>query len=279
MTAAIAFKSLYQKGPSVDELWVICPFAGGSHSAFKSWHSLSEHELPNNTQVLLATYPGRDQRMRESALTSIDDIACDLFDALMKWIASSLQNHSLRLRICGHSMAAQVAFEVCKHFEEHYGQSTPVTQLVLSGCHAPHLKSRRILSQLNDNDFVEQLIAIGSGSPVLKEHPELLALFLPMLRADFTATEAYLSPLEMGAKLSHTPCTLLFGEQDSEAWSSEVIEWKKWHTCPKMTSISSLPGDHFYITAQPSLFIQSVINHAPDSTHATHQEIGDHHYG
>ncbi|MDO6525091.1 thioesterase domain-containing protein [Motilimonas sp. 1_MG-2023] len=279
MSTPISFKPLCQRGSRIDELWILCPFAGGSHSAFSSWSSLPQQELPMNSLVLLATYPGRDQRMKERALSSISEIACDLRDALMKWIASKPQNSSLRLRICGHSMGAQVAFEICKHFEEHYGKSTPVSQLVLSGCHAPHLKSRRTLSHLNDHDFVEQLVEIGSGSPVLKEHPELLALFLPMLRADFAATDAYLTLQGSSPKLSHTPCTLLFGEQDPEAWSSEVVAWKEWHSRPEMTSISSLPGDHFYITTQPTLFIQSVINHALDASRASRHTFGEHHYG
>ncbi|CAM3001524.1 thioesterase II family protein [Vibrio neptunius] len=278
MTTA-TFKVLCQRGKVVDELWVICPFAGGSHSAFTSWASLKENDLPNNTQVLLATYPGRDQRMRERALSSIGAIACDVFDALMVRMASSPPNQVPRLRLCGHSMGAQVAFEVCKHFEDYYGSSTPVSQLVLSGCHAPHLESRRKLSHLNDQDFVEQLIEIGSGSPVLKQHPELLALFLPMLRADFSATENYLTTQGAAPKLAHTPCTLMFGEQDPEAWSSEVIAWQDWHSCPEMTSVSGLSGDHFYITAQPTQFIQSVINHAHDAPHASHIEFGEPQYG
>lgn len=203
--------------------------------------------------------------MRERALSSIGAIACDVFDALMVRMASSPPNQVPRLRLCGHSMGAQVAFEVCKHFEDYYGSSTPVSQLVLSGCHAPHLESRRKLSHLNDQDFVEQLIEIGSGSPVLKQHPELLALFLPMLRADFSATENYLTTQGAAPKLAHTPCTLMFGEQDPEAWSSEVIAWQDWHSCPEMTSVSGLSGDYFYITAQPTQFIQSVINHAHDA--------------
>ncbi|NRF29932.1 thioesterase II family protein [Vibrio coralliilyticus] len=274
-----AFKTLCQRGTIVDELWVLCPFAGGSHSAFNSWASLKENDLPNNTQVLLATYPGRDQRMKERALSSIGAIACDVFDALMARMASTPQSQTPRLRICGHSMGAQVAFEVCKHFEDHYGSSTPVSQLVLSGCHAPHLESRRKLSHLNDQDFVEQLIEIGSGSPVLKQHPELLTLFLPMLRADFSATENYLTTQGDAPKLAYTPCTLLFGEQDPEAWSSEVTAWKDWHTYPEMTSVSGLPGDHFYITAQPTQFIQSVITHAHDAPYTSHYEFGEHHYG
>lgn len=104
MSTPISFKPLCQRGNSVDELWVLCPFAGGSHSAFSSWSSLPQQELPMNSLVLLATYPGRDQRMKERALASISEIAGDLFDALMKWIASTPQNRSLRLRICGHSM-------------------------------------------------------------------------------------------------------------------------------------------------------------------------------
>ncbi|MBU2898686.1 thioesterase II family protein [Vibrio hepatarius] len=270
------FKLLCQKGTNVEEIWVLCPFAGGSNSAFTSWALLDEHDLPNNTHIFLATYPGRDQRMKEPPLNSIEAIAFDLFQNLMSWNSSYTDRQKIpRLRLCGHSMGAQIAFEVARRFEVEFSANTPVSHLVLSGCHAPHLESRRMLSHLNDEKFVEQLIEIGSGSPVLKEHPELLSLFLPMLRADFYATEAYRQQWDSRSTLTHTHSSLLYGQQDPEAWCSEVSAWQKWFSSREEASIGYLPGDHFYITNHPALFIKSVIEHAA----SPNRELGVYNHG
>ncbi|MFW7524930.1 thioesterase II family protein [Vibrio ostreicida] len=283
------FKTLSQSKDKITDIWVIFPFAGGSYSAFKSWTQLEPNVLPNQSLVLLATYPGRDQRMREQPLSSINELAEQLFDALLIWRKQTPAAQAATLRLCGHSMGAQVAFEVCKQFEDHFGPTSPIRQLILSGCHAPHLEGRRKLSHLDDEPFVDQLIAIGSGSPVLKQHPELLPVFLPMLRADFTATEGYLCDISSSAKLNMTPCTLVYGEQDPEAWPSEVNAWQAWINTSTQVEVTvcALQGDHFYITAQPQTFIQKVLelaaapvtlaNTCTDAHHTAKTIFGEHH--
>lgn len=258
------FKTLYQSGSHTENIWIVCPFAGGSQSAFKSWTKLDSETLPENSLVMLATYPGRDQRMRERPLSTISDLADDIFDAFVRWENQTQLPPNANICLCGHSMGAQVAFEVCTQLEEYYGSETPVKQIILSGCHAPHLESRRKLSHLSDNDFIDQLIEIGSGSPVLKQNPELLPIFLPMLRADFIATETYVKKLDSALELNFTQCSLVFGECDPEAWESEVKEWERW-ICPSIkasTQFFGVPGDHFYLTTTPAVFIRTVVQHS-----------------
>lgn len=264
------FKTLYQNGAQPREIWIICPFAGGSLSAFKTWMSLDCNALAKETLVLLATYPGRDHRMRERPLTSIEAIAEDVAEGLRTWIADQTFTKETQIILCGHSMGAQVAYEVCHRFESSFGALSPIKNLILSACHAPHLSSRRRLSQLNDDDFIDQLIAIGSGSPILKQHPELLPLFLPMLRADFLATECYYQQVNYYQQvtaskcLQHTPCTLVFGEHDPEAWESEVAAWQPWlMPIGEKPTLIAISGDHFYITATPEHFLNKVTVHIP----------------
>lgn len=85
-------------------------------------------------------------------------------------------------------MGAQVAFETCRLLEQ---RGLAPQGLIISGCHAPHLHSERQLSHRDDADFIAELIDIGGCSPELRENQELMSLFLPLLRADFYATESY----------------------------------------------------------------------------------------
>lgn len=83
---------------------------------------------------------------------------------------------------------AQVAFETAIQLEKNGWE---LSGLILSGCQAPHIQARRLLSDLNDDDFIQQLIAIGGCDAELIKQPQLLKQFMPLLRADFLATERY----------------------------------------------------------------------------------------
>ncbi|CDL80760.1 thioesterase II family protein [Xenorhabdus szentirmaii] len=229
---------------------LICPFAGGSSSAFRQWTTLENQDIA----VSLVIYPGRDSRMNEHAATQIAPLAQSLSDLIVSLSPQQRKN----LILVGHSMGAQVAFEACQRLEQHH---CPPKALVLSGCHAPHLQSRRKLSGLPDREFIEQLIDIGGCSPLLQEDPGLLSLFLPMLRADFCATEHYHRVIQSDSVKLQTPTLLLYGNEDKEASALEVQQWHHWlagdnqdlsHGCQEIV------GNHFYITQKPQSFIRHI---------------------
>ncbi|WP_238399040.1 thioesterase II family protein [Photorhabdus bodei] len=229
---------------------LICPFAGGSTSAFRHWSTLENSDIA----VSLVIYPGRDSRMTEKAATNIATLAQSLSDLMVSFTSAQREN----LILVGHSMGAQVAFETCQRLEQ---QNCSPKALVLSGCHAPHLQSRRQLSGLPDHEFIEQLIDIGGCSPILREDPGLLALFLPMLRADFLATEHYHRLVQTDAVKLQTPTLLLYGSEDKEASAIEVQQWQQWLADGEQHlsyRYKEIVGDHFYITQEPENFIRHV---------------------
>ncbi|WP_338805224.1 alpha/beta fold hydrolase [Xenorhabdus griffiniae] len=229
---------------------LICPFAGGSTSAFRNWSTLEDSDIA----VSLVIYPGRDSRMNEHAVTRVTPLAQSLSDVIRSLTPAQREN----LILVGHSMGAQVAFETCRYLEQHL---CAPKALVLSGCHAPHLQSRRKLSGLPDHEFIEQLIDIGGCSPILREDPELLALFLPMLRADFFATEHYYHAIQPDSVKLQTPTLLLYGTEDKEASAVEVQQWHHWLASDKQNladCCQEIAGDHFYITQKPQNFILHV---------------------
>ncbi|WP_340608833.1 thioesterase II family protein [Xenorhabdus bharatensis] len=229
---------------------LICPFAGGSSSAFRQWVTLENPDIA----VSLVIYPGRDNRMSERAATSIPSLAQSLSSLLMSLTLVQREN----LILVGHSMGAQVAFEACQRLEQH---NCSPKALVLSGCHAPHLPSRRQLSGLPDHEFIKQLIDIGGCNPMLREDPELLALFLPMLRADFWATENYHKSIQSSSIKLQTPTLLLYGNKDKEASALEVQQWYHWLASDKQAlshCYQEIVGNHFYITQKPQNFIHHI---------------------
>ena len=155
--------------------------------------------------------------------------------------------------LIGHSMGAQVAFETCRLLETS-GQAP--AGLVVSACHAPHLESRRLLSPIDDDGFIEQLIRIGGCPRALQTDAEFRACYLPMLRGDFYAAEHYHRTLDERVAGLETPTLLLYGMSDDEARRDEVEAWTHW--LKGRTVLHAIAGDHFYITQHPDAFIASI---------------------
>jgi yersiniabactin synthetase, thioesterase component len=234
---------------------VICPFAGGASGAFRNWEALGA----TGANVSLAVYPGRDHRMSEPCALHVDELAEQLVEAL-----HATGPEPRKTVLAGHSMGAQVAFEACARLEQ---LGAGPAGLVLSGCHAPHLQGRRRLSHLGDQDFLRQLVEIGGCNPELLANPALLALFLPMLRADFRATETYYRAPPSERQRLRTPALLIHGSNDEEAHHHEVAAWNTW--LRDVDGPVAIAGNHFYVTQRPRAFINHIVRRfEPTSTHS-----------
>ena len=271
------FRSLFSNSDTLENLWILCPFAGGSLSAFKTWMSLESNVFPANSHVLMATYPGRDHRIAETPCASIKELAKEIANEFIHYLHLQSQKPQ-QIILCGHSMGAQVAYEIYLEISRQHPQILLTTHLVLSACHAPHLTSRRLLNHLDDESFFNELIAIGGCSPSLAEHPELLDIFLPMLRADFTATESYQLVLSKPPTPSCISSSMLiYGLNDPEASESEVAAWRLWLMKQDSTTpcLLGFPGDHFYITTHPQKFIEQVLTTLSQAKHTFENKILD----
>jgi len=184
--------------------------------------------------------------MHEPRAASIGELA----DRAVEQIeAKDIDPH--QLIVAGHSMGAQVAYEVCVRLEQRC--LTP-RGLVLSGCHAPHLRGRRRISHLEDRAFLEELAAIGGNASGLLNEPSMWSTFMPMLRSDFLVTEGYWYPQEPTPdQRLQTPALLLWGREDEEAHRSEVDAWKNW--LRHAQGPVAMAGDHFYIVRNPVSFL------------------------
>ncbi|WP_263364647.1 thioesterase II family protein [Paenibacillus peoriae] len=94
-----------------------------------------------------------------------------------------------------------------------------------------------------------------NGTPKeVVQHPELMEVFLPILKSDFKLSEEYIFTETKGKIDQHI--TIIFGEEDS-------INIQSIHAWSDVTTGScefiQVAGGHFYITQNPDLIYRIVI--------------------
>lgn len=215
------------------------PFAGGGAQAFARWPDL----VPAGVEVVAVQLPGRESRMREAAVSNLDE----LIAALQPAIAQRLD---VPYFLFGHSMGALIAYELARSLQ---AAGAPAPQrLMVSGRVAPHLKPpREPINGLDESDFVEALRALkGTPEEVLGDL-ELMRLIMPVLRADFALNEKYQHVAEPRL---HCDVIAFGGIGDTEAGRAGVSAWED--ATEGSFVLRMVPGDHFYPVTAAALFLR-----------------------
>ncbi|MCC7362522.1 MAG: thioesterase [Anaerolineales bacterium] len=221
------------------QLRLLCfPYAGGGVSVFRAWPD----RLPAEIEVWAIQLPGRDGRLREPIPADLPTLAAAIADGLGPF--------SDRPFACfGHSLGALLAFEFARELRRR-GQVEP-SRLLVSARRAPQLpRTEAPLHTLPEPQFIAGLQQRYNGIPAaILAEPELMQLFLPMLRADFKLIELYQYRAE--APLA-CPITAFGGAQDTLALPAELAAWQA--QSHGAFNLQLFPGGHFYLqTALPQL--------------------------
>jgi medium-chain acyl-[acyl-carrier-protein] hydrolase len=104
-----------------------------------------------------------------------------------------------------------------------------------------------------DDEFIRALSRFNGVEQGALQHPELMKLMLPTLRADFAVHERYQylegSPLEC-------PITVFGGLQDTATDAEGLNAWRD-HTSASFAR-KMFPGDHFFINSPSSFFLNAL---------------------
>jgi surfactin synthase thioesterase subunit len=222
----------FHDGPAGGGPRLVCfPYAGGSASYFLR---LSQ-QLSPTAEVLALQYPGRQDRRMEPALDSLPDLADQVHEVLR-----SLGDGPTAF--FGHSMGAVVAFEVARRME---AEGRSPLRLFASARRPPSVLTPESVHTLDDAGLVGELRKLSGTDQTFLEDPDLLAMILPVLRADYTAIETYQA--EPGASVS-CPISALAGDQDPRVDVEQMHGWAK-HTSGSF-DLTVFPGGHFYLGEQ-----------------------------
>lgn len=235
MTSRVFSKWITCPRPKPDaRLRLFClPFAGGGASIYRLWSD----GLPASIEVCPIQLPGREDRYREAAFTSV----VGLSSALARETAPYLDKP---YAIFGHSMGALVAFELA-HALDRAGLPAPAG-LFLAAYPAPHVsQARPPIHHLPDAEFVDEMRRMQGTPEAVLQNADLMAFMLPILRADFEACDTYTvanrPPLAC-------PVVVYGGDADHEVDRRALDEWRGITTGP--FDVRVFPGTHFFVQSQ-----------------------------
>ncbi|MFD7065173.1 thioesterase II family protein [Streptomyces sp. NPDC059906] len=205
---------------------VCVPYAGGSVRSFWNWPD----GLPG-VKVHLAQLPGRGRNAAQPLPESIEEVA----DGLATAVCALPEGE---VAIFGHSLGALIAFELAVRMTD---SGRPPARLFASGCVAPDI-SRPRRHHLPDEEFLVLLRGLGATPREFFEAPELLELYLPVLRCDFRLAETYRPDPRTAVGC---PLDVLSGRLDDAVSTADLEGWHTRSTGP--VARAAFPGDHFFL--------------------------------
>jgi surfactin synthase thioesterase subunit len=216
---------------------LICfPSSGSSSSLFAPWKLFFEQK---NIALICPEYPARGRRFNDPPTKSIDALAQDMMHQLQDELKNNEDYH-----LFGHSLGGIVAYELALKIQQSPYKAPK--SVFISSSHAPHKREKTSLkSHLSDSELIAALKQIGGLKQEVLNHPELLELVLPIIRADLALNEHY--QISKKVPLS-CPIITIHGTDDPVVKLEYIKEWK--HYSEDYQHIN-WPGDHFYF--QPDL--------------------------
>jgi medium-chain acyl-[acyl-carrier-protein] hydrolase len=210
------------------------PFAGAGPWTFTSWVDGLPSDIQLETELCSVQFPGRETNRRDHLLTRLPP----LLEALTPVFQTYL---NIPFAFFGHSMGALVSFELARQLRRQ-GLPGPV-HMIVSGHRAPQLPDPNpAIHQLPDAEFLAKLRNLGGTPEEALQNPELMELFLPVLRADFAVCETYVytaeEPLDCSITAFGGNCDYRVSREELSAWQAQ--------SC-KSFSLRMFPGDHFFL--------------------------------
>ncbi|MDQ1024735.1 medium-chain acyl-[acyl-carrier-protein] hydrolase [Streptomyces umbrinus] len=227
--------------PTSGQIDLYClPYAGCSARMFDAWRNL----LPGPMNLVPLELPGRGSRGAERAINNLPDLLQDL--------SRILGDRDGEFAIFGHCFGALVANELIR-FRQSQGLSQP-RHLIVSASPAPHLATPE--EQTHDlpfDELRERLRLQGATPTELLENDELMELYAPTLRADYTIYDHYRF---VGDGRLECPVLALYGEDDTTANRAGMEPWRDYTTGP--FAIELVAGGHFFVQTAEETVVEKI---------------------
>lgn len=220
----------------MNEVKLFCfPYAGGSGVIYNAWQRL----LTPGIRVVPVELAGRGKRIQDGFYSDADDAVSDTFRLLRDSIVRS------DYALFGHSMGGMIAYGLAQRIREE--SMRPPLHLFFSGRGAPHVDrpDEKKFHLMSEESFRKEVIGLGGTPPEFFDQPELMRLFLPLLKNDFRISET--AAKELPIRPFETDITVLLGKDD-DLTAEQCDGWNK-HTSG-LCALYYFPGGHFFLHSE-----------------------------
>jgi medium-chain acyl-[acyl-carrier-protein] hydrolase len=217
------------------------PYAGAGASVFRDWHK----EVPSVADVVPVQLPGREGRWSEQPVQDLPLLAATVATALEPLLIEPYA-------FFGHSMGALIAFELARVIRRR-GLPLPV-HLFVSATRAPHVPDREPSVHHLPDVLLWKTVMRDYGAPQAGAalNPEMAAIVLPILRADFRMCESYKPSWEDPLPF---PLTAYGGRHDLRVTYADLSAWSSYTTGPFRMRL--FPGGHFFLSRDSAVFFKA----------------------
>ena len=223
------------------------PHAGGCAAFYRQLRRC----MPPEIDFCPLELPGRAARLDEPPLTSMD--------ALMEELSVLRPLMAVPFGFFGHSVGAHAAYEAAAVLRSADGRSA--VQLFVSGRGRPASLAPPPRT-LSDRELLAILDRFGGTPAEVRQRPELIAAFLPALRADLALVDAY----TIGTAESLSCPITAFGGADDIQHSSALERWSG--LTRDRFRVRVLPGGHFYFSHAPGALADEIVQDLSDAAGA-----------
>lgn len=217
---------------------LICPYAGGGAAETRRWPA------PDDIEVLSAELPGREHRLSERPVRRM----APLIRMLLADIPTDVP-----YALYGHSMGAWVAFELTRALA---AAGRPLPRVLGVGARqAPHVLERDPpLGRLPEAEFLDKIQSrYGAIPDAIRAAPDLLATFLPALRADVVLIDDH---THVDGPALDVPIHTFFAADDPTVARTGVERWAELTTDFHLHEVA---GGHFFHRTEHPQILQRLL--------------------
>lgn len=208
-------------------------YAGGNAATYLDW----QDAMPAHVEICGIQLPGRGARFGEAPFRAMRPLV-DILDAQIR------QASGVPFAFFGHSLGGLVAFETARALARR--DAPQPRRLIVSGCQAPATRDvPRNYHLLDDAALVDVLREYDATPGAVLADPELVALLLPTIRADFALAETYTYAPDRPLGI---PVSVFAGIDDDFTSREQIAGWSTETTGD--CDAHWFEGGHFYIHSQ-----------------------------
>ena len=209
---------------------------------YRSWADM----LPPEIELYALQLPGRESRFQEKSFDQLLPLAKALANIIPVQI-------DVPLAFFGHSLGTLIGFELARQMRQKKLHA-PV-HFFVSGRRAPHLPDPNPpMHQMPTSRFISELKRLDGTPELILRSPELVELFLPILRSDFKMNETYVYENEDPIECS---ITAFGGMHDNKAFREDLEAWHL-HTSKKFR-LKMFQGGHFFFKDRQQELLEEIV--------------------